>query len=267
MDTGKVSNPDGHLYRHLKNIRRKTMWEKLRNIIIYLILLGIGGFAGFFVFDRILMPAVIGSGKAYPIPNLIGLSIDDAERTAKSQEFRFKIIREEYSSTVPANRVLNQIPNAGSLAKKGRTIRVVVSKGGIKAIVPDVVGNFLRQAKITVEDSRLTVAKIETVFNDTVERNKVISIEPSPGETLDAGTGVKLTVSLGPEAATVSVPNLVGMDADEACKTITSLGLKWRKVKRRIPTIANNVVFKQEPQSGTLLYRGNIVTIMVNSLE
>ncbi|MCD6595586.1 hypothetical protein DRQ29_07565 [bacterium] len=243
------------------------MWEKLRNIIIYLLLLGIGVFAGFWVFDRVLMPVVIGSGKAYPIPNLVGLPTDDAEQIVASQEFRFKIIREEYSTTVPANRILNQIPNAESLAKKGRTIRVVISKGGIKAIVPDVVGELFRQAKIAIEDARLTVAEIETVFNDSIGKNKIISTEPACGETLAAGAGVKLIVSLGAETGTVAVPNLVGMNADEACKTINRLGLKWKKVKRRIPTIANDVVFKQEPRPGTLLYRGNAVTIMVNSLE
>ncbi len=243
------------------------MWAKLKNILLYILCILIGAFIGFVLFDRILMPAVVGSGKAYPIPNLVGLTADNAQVQADSEKFNLKIIREEFSATVPENRVLTQIPKAGSLAKKGRTIRVVISKGGIKAIVPDIVGKLLRQAKISIEDAGLQVNDVEEIFCDTIGIGEVIAIEPAAGETLAAGTGVKLLVSKGSEAGIVEVPNLVGMQAHEACKTLNEIGLKCIEVKRRIPTITDGEVFKQDPMPGVKLYRGNAVRIMVNWLD
>ncbi|MCD6417593.1 PASTA domain-containing protein [bacterium] len=227
----------------------------------------IGAVLGLIFFDRVAMPIVIGSGKAYPIPNLVGMTSEDARELALSQGFRFKISRQEFSSEVPANRVLSQIPKAQSLAKKRRTIRVVVSKGGIKAVVPDVRKRLLRQAKIAVEDARLVVGEVENQYSDSIPSGMVIDIIPSPGETLSAGASVKLIVSMGAESGLVTVPNLVGMQGDEACKTLHQIGLKCIPVKRRIPTITDGEVFKQDPPPGTALYRGNGVKIMVNNLR
>ena len=213
------------------------------------------------------MPAVVGSGKAYPIPDLVGMDVDEAKQFARERGFRFKVVREEFSSTVPANKIVNQIPRSGTLAKKGRTIRVVVSKGGLKAVVPDVVGKLYRQAEIALEDARLVVGEVESVFCDSVRQGFVISVSPPPGETLAAGDKVKLVISKGSQTGTVAVPNLVGMKVDDAIKTLDNIGLKVKIVPRRIPTIQDSMVFKQEPQPGTLLYRGNVVAIMVNYLE
>ena len=243
------------------------MLAKIKNIAIYLVLFFVGALIGFWLFDHVAMPIVIGSGKAYPVPNLIGMTSEAAEHEVLSKGFRFKITREEFSTSVPANRVLTQIPKATSLAKKNRTIRVVVSKGGIKAVVPDVSGKLLRQAQIALEASRLLVGEIEGRFSDSVKTGVVISTVPEPGDTLPAETAIKIIVSKGSETATVTVPNLVGMQSDEACKTLHALGLKCAKIKRRIPTIAEGEVFKQEPAPGIEVYRGNAVRIMVNELE
>ena len=243
------------------------MTDRLKNAAIYVAIFLVCALLGFLAFDRVLMPTVIGSGKAYPIPNLVGMDVDSAAQVAKQEGFRFKVVREEFSTLVPAHRIVNQIPQSGTLAKKGRTIRVVVSKGGLKAVVPNVVNKLLRQAELALEDARLVVGEVESVFCDSVQPGFVISVSPPPGETLAAGDKVKLVVSRGSETGTVAVPNLVGMKLDDALKTLDHIGLKAKIVRRRIPTIQDSMVFKQEPQQGTLLYRGNVVAIMVNFLE
>ncbi len=246
---------------------KSAILNKLKNIFVYLAIFAAGVFFGLLFFDRVAMPIVIGSGKAYSIPSLVGMTSEEARKTAISQGFKFKISSEEFSTTVPANRVLTQIPKTKSLAKKGRTIRVVVSKGGIKTIVPNVHKKLLRQAKIAIEDAKLVVGEVENQYSDSIPSDMVIDVIPASGETLAAGTSVKIIVSSGSEGSSITVPNLAGMQGDEACKTLNQLGLKCIPLKRRIPTIANGEVFKQDPPPGTKLYRGNGVRIMVNNLE
>ncbi len=243
------------------------MWGKVRNGLVYIALFSGGLLLGFWVFDRIAMPAIIGSGRAYPIPNLVGMTTENAENLAKLNGFRFKISRQEFSTLMPAGRIISQIPKAKSLAKKGRTIRVIVSKGSAITVVPDVCGKLLRQAQIAIEDAKLTVGNIERKYCDSITNGCVISVEPEPGETVAVGTSVNILVSLGKESGIVVVPNLVGMQADDACKTLSSSGLKCKIVKRRIPTIENGEVFKQDPMPGTKVYRGNVVLLMVNQLD
>jgi len=243
------------------------MMQKIKNAAIYAVIFLTCAFIGFLIFDRVAMPAMIGSGKAFPVPNLVGMTVEMAQREALANDFRFKIAGEEFSTIVPENRVLHQIPKAASPAKKNRTIRVVVSKGGLKTIVPDLKGVPLRQAQIELEKCGLIVADVEEQFSDSINQGTIIGTIPIPGETLSAGASVKIIVSKGSEMGIVLVPNLVGMQAVEACKTLHALGLKCAQVQRRIPTIANGEVFKQEPLPGTKVYRGNAVRIMVNYME
>ncbi len=239
----------------------------VKNALVYLAFALAGLVVGLWAFDRVLMPVVIGSGKAYPIPNLVGLPAEEAQRRAEEKGFRFKVVKEEYSLVVPAGMVMSQIPKAQSFAKKGRTIRVVVSKGGMVVEVPDVVGFLRRQAQIKLEGAGLKVGEVVEVYCDSVGVGRVAATDPAAGETVAVGTSVKLTISKGPESGIVEVPNLVGMKSDDACATLAQLGLKCVKVLRRIPTIADGEVFKQNPPPGTRLYRGNSVKIMVNKLE
>lgn len=245
----------------------RDLRNKITNASIYLSLFILGGLAGFAFFDSILMPAIIGSGKAFPIPNVVGLTAEDGKHLAEENGFRFKIVRDEFSTTILPNRIMSQIPKAGSFAKKGRTIRVVISKGIMQTIVPNVVGLQLRQAQMDIEAAKLLVDSIEQQYNDTIEAGRILAISPEVGETVAIGTRVVLIVSGGRESAMIAVPNLVGMNYSDACKILSSLGLRCMVVMRKIPTISSGEVFKQEPAPGTMLYRGNGVSIMVNEPE
>ncbi len=245
----------------------RDLKSRIMNLSLYLALFILGGFAGFTFFDLIFMPAIIGSGKAFPIPNVVGLTVEDGRHFAEQNGFRFKIVRDEFSTTIPPNHIMSQIPKAGSFAKKGRIIRVVVSKGMMQSIVPNVVGLQLRQAQMDIEAAKLIVDSIEQQYNDTIEAGRVLAISPEAGETVAIGTRVILVVSSGRENAMIAVPNLVGMNYSDACKVLASLGLRCIVVMRKIPTISSGEVFKQEPAPGTMLYRGKGVSIMVNEPE
>ncbi len=243
------------------------MFSKVKNILLYALFLGLGSILGIFFFDRVMVPFIIGSGKAFPIPNIVALSYEDARQITDRERFRLKVVREEFSSTVPENRILAQIPKAGSLAKKGRMIRVVVSKGGVRSIVPEIRGLVLRQAEISIEQMSLRIGEKTEVFDDSISEGKIISTEPAAGDTVPAGTEIRLYISKGSAEQMIEVPNLVGMKAQDAKITLERLGLVYDFQIRRIPSLSNGEVYKQSPPAGTQLMRGNVVLCIVNSFE
>ena len=68
---------------------------------------------------------------------------------------------------------------------------------------------------------------MEKVFenNEEVPAGNVISISPSPGEKLPAGSTVYLVVSNGPEVKTVVMPNLVGKTRWAAADQLEAMNL------------------------------------------
>lgn len=237
---------------------------KLWVLLAYFVALCIGGFFALIFFDKIVMPLVVGSGKAYEVPNLTGFPVEMAKSIAKSEGFDMVIIRHEYQPVTPPGRVLSQIPQAGSLAKKGRKIRVVVSSEPAKVAMPQICGQHIRTAQFLVEQAGLTIASIDTTTCDSLEPDFVYSTSPMAGESVRVGNLIHIVVCGISEKTLISTPNVMGMNYVAACRAIESHHLTPVIVWRKIPTIGEGAVFRQDPPAGTKLYPGNKVVILVN---
>ena len=78
------------------------------------------------------------------VPNVQGLTQGDAEVAIRAVQLEVGTITQGTSPTVPAGRVMDQDPPAGSYATKGTAVNLVISIGPTMVIVPDVVGNAPR---------------------------------------------------------------------------------------------------------------------------
>lgn len=78
-----------------------------------------------------LILAVNSGHKAVQIPNLVGLSLEEAQALAKKSNLKLEKQEERYDLEVPEGQIIEQIPKyqANYEIKKGTTIRVTVSKG------------------------------------------------------------------------------------------------------------------------------------------
>ena len=70
------------------------------------------------------------ASKTYPVPNLAGMTADQAQ-TAITQDGHFKMgeTKESYSSSVEQGKVMDQDPRASRQMPEGTTINIVISKG------------------------------------------------------------------------------------------------------------------------------------------
>lgn len=224
----------------------------------------VGSFFALWAFDEIIMPFVVGSGKAYEVPNLTGLPVETARSVAVSDGFDILIVKSEYQPVTPPGRVISQIPQGGSLAKKGRKIRVVVSGEPAKVAVPQILGEHIRNAQFRVEQAGLSVASIETTDCDSLEPDFVYSTLPMPGESVTVGSQITIVVCGVSEKTLITTPNVVGMNYIEAMRAIELVHLTPVISWRRIPTIGQGAVFRQDPPAGTRLHPWNKVVLLVN---
>ncbi|MDB4947933.1 MAG: hypothetical protein JWM27_582, partial [Gemmatimonadetes bacterium] len=88
--------------------------------------------------------------------------------------------------------------------------------------VPDVRGRTFAQAKGDAEDEGLTVAKGTTLSNPYVPAGHVLAQQPLPGQEVTRGAVVHLILSSGPVRR--HVPDLAGLDADEATALLARFG-------------------------------------------
>ena len=128
---------------------------------------------------------------------------------------------EEYSDDVPEGQVISQSIDPGSKVSKGTTVSYVVSRGPETeyVTVPGLGGRTEDEARQRLENAGLKVGTVSEAYSSTVGKGYVIDQTASPGSSVEEGTSVGFTVSLGPEQQ--EVPSGGGSDTGDGTDTGT----------------------------------------------
>jgi eukaryotic-like serine/threonine-protein kinase len=193
------------------------------------------------------------------VPNVTGQDRGTAEVLLEKEGL--DVALEPRPSAQPRDTVLEQDPIPGETVKEGSTVTLTVSSGPAIVQVPDVAGLPQKEATEALDEAGFVV-KPDFGFSDTVPEGRAISTEPAAGTSLATTNPVTLIVSRGSNK--VEVPDVVGLDAQEALSALNEAELAGTIVQREDEAAANQVV-GQSPGSGAMVKTGSQVTIFVSS--
>ncbi|MDI6716075.1 MAG: PBP1A family penicillin-binding protein [Actinomycetota bacterium] len=132
--------------------------------------------------------------------------------------------------------------------------------------IPSVVGLTEKEAK-EVLDKMHYGHSITYQTDDKVAKGIVIEQTPAGSEKAIQGTVIQLVVSAGSKNQKIKVPDVIGSSESEAKQQIINLGLKVVDVTAS-PYLSDedkqDKVVYQDPDPGTVLPYGQVVTIYVN---
>lgn len=205
--------------------------------------------------------------KEVEMPNIVGLTKDEAQQKVESAKLKFVVSSEEYNTDVEENYIISQEPTyveGYNRVKEGSEVKVVVSKGTEKTKVPKVVGMSKDDAIEAIENAKLK-AEIVEESSKKVQEGYVINQETDANTEVNAGETVKIHVSTGTEKATV--PGVVGKSQDEAKKMLQDLGFVVTVTTSEDNSKDNGVVLKQSLDEGKSVDKGSAITITVNTYE
>lgn len=233
-------------------------------VLMFLIIL----FVLFVLFDWVIMPLMIRHGRECTVPTVVGMSLEDARDFLKMSKLKIEVISEEVNAQRPVGTVLIQNPETGKIVKKGRKVKVIISKGGENVEIPDLAGISLRQAGLTLSQKGLEVGDINWVISDSLPENVIVSTIPLAGSIVPERMSVNLLVSQGKLYDVVMMPKLIGKNLEQAQRIADSLKLEIEKIKYlyREDLLPGTVIY-QTPQSGTKLRAWSSITLEVSSTE
>jgi len=200
----------------------------------------------------------------YKVPNLVGLTPEEAVIVLNNNNFILGTIEENCSSTIPEGIILGQDPLAGTQSPPGSSVNIIISSGPCPVgVVPYLIGLPLSSAQTEIIAVGLTVGDITYQCNNVVPENSVISQNPSPGIELPLGSPVDLIVSTGP--CPVTVPNVVGMLIDDADDALVNVGLYTGTIQEQCSdTIPKDRIISQNPSAGEQIPYGSFVDIIIS---
>ena len=130
--------------------------------------------------------------------------------------------------------------------------------------VPNVEGKTLNQATSEIENAKLMLGEVTYEYSDTVAANTVIKQDPRAGSTQEEGSKINLVLSQGAEQ--VVVPDLTGMNANDARAELQKLGLKYESGEAEYSdTVKENRVVRQSPEAGKSVEKGSTVTYYLSA--
>lgn len=161
---------------------------------------------------------VVGSGaKTSEVPSVTGKSEAEARVALENEGFQVTVTTEASESVTKGN-VISQNPAGGSNLARGSQVSIVVSSGAGEGavLVPDLRNLDEMTAKATLTQAGLKFSNVYEEHNDTVPLGLVCNQSFSPGLSVDAGTSIDFTLSLGPEIATYACNYTLNAPADYA---------------------------------------------------
>ncbi len=190
---------------------------------------------------------ILGRPKTRAVPNLVGISKDDAiTQIEQSNYFKVGNVKEEYSSDIAVGKVSDQDPDEGNSAKQGTSINLWISKGPApekSVTVPDLKGLSPTEADAALSRVGLIGQAGDSVNSDDVEVGKIAAQTPAKDTTTKAGSTVTYQLSKGPES--VEVPNVIGWSQTNAVDTLREAGFTVVVNSEENDSVDAGVVFYQ----------------------
>jgi len=219
-------------------------------------------------------------GREVNVPDLAGMSVEQARATLNLSELFLETTSERYDERVPKGHVQSQDPLAGATIKKNRKVRVSISLGPLAVTIPDLRGQTVRSARLTLQKEGMLVGYLTSTHEDEIGSDVVMAQHPLPPDP-SAGPGseqppepviasggrptMDLLVSRGRPQPVYVMPDLADRRLSEVTEFAKRVGLRIGAVRReRSEEKRPGTIIKQYPEAGYPVGRQAIISLVVS---
>jgi beta-lactam-binding protein with PASTA domain len=208
---------------------------------------------------------IIKSEDTVIVPDLEGKDVVYALELLTELELNTKVKGSEYATDIPKNHVVFQQPQPGSEIKKGRDVKIIISKGPKTVSMPNLNTLSIQQANIILEENDMCQGDLSRTYSTEIEKDGIIAQVPAAGSVISRGTCVDLLVSKGPRPVAFEMPELAGLTLEDALQSIEKIKLNIGKLKSAYQKgKPRNIIVEQEPVSGQRVIIGSPVSLLIN---
>ncbi len=233
------------------------------------VILGVIGVIAVVAVAAVALFSIFGSGtQTKPVPNLIGLTQEQAIKAIEDNGFEVGKVEQGYTSAQDPGLVYEQNPLATRAMPEGSSIDIRVSKGEApaeKVTVPDLTNLPEDQVEDELAKYNLKGRKGEDQESDSIEKGRVCAQDTPEGTEVNVGETITYHISSG--ASTAVIPNVVGDYYEDAQERLSSSDGEFdvKVVWDYSNTVAEGNVISVDPAAGNTAEVGSTVTITVSS--
>jgi serine/threonine-protein kinase len=208
---------------------------------------------------------IIKSEDTVIVPDLKGKDVVYALELLTDLELNTKVKGSEYTTDIPKNYVVFQEPQAGAEIKKGRDVKIILSKGPQTISMPNLLALSVQQANIILDENGICQGELSSTYSKKVEKYHIIAQVPSQGTMISRGGCADLLISKGVQPRAFKMPDLVGLSLEDALQSIENVKLVIGEIKSAYQkNKPRNIIVKQTPTSGYRVITASPVSLLIN---
>jgi len=227
----------------------KNNWI-LKNIIAAAVLVAV-----LVILASVGLKAITRHGQTVTAPDFTNLTVQEARELASASHVGVKVVDSVFVRRLGAGVVYRQQPKAGATVKKGRSIFLTINSViPRKVVMPNLYGYSVIEARAELQNRGLNLGKlnyVKDIATNNVLKQTIGSKEVKAGDLVVSGSTINLTVGLGSEETSTTVPRLIGMKYVRAQDALHDRYLNVGRVRfdediRTYADSVNAVVYKQD---------------------
>src|SRR3954470_16526544 len=207
-------------------------------------------------------------GGEVKVPKIIGMTPEAAGALLSDRGLIMDMQDRFYSPEIAEGKIMSQAPSPEAVVRRAYRVRVAVSLGPQRALIPDLIGKSGRTAEISVQRRGLEVGTVAVLHLPDFPPDQVVAQSPAPNANTMTSPKVSLLVSAPADDESYVMPNFVGVHLADASHAISEVGLRIGKIEGLDSTSAGNpssslIIARQAPAPGARVSPGMTVTLEV----
>ncbi len=262
-DTGTVALEAGMDKTAINGKKKKKLDKEDKRavvaaIITSLLIVGLlSVFAAKLIFPEFSILSMFGFGQSseVEVPDLLTLTVEEAQKKLEGTNFTLKVKEEPEDSDQEEGTIIEQYPKGGRMVKGKHEIEVTLSNGegapgsGATFELDDYTSMEYREAELKLEDLGLE-AVLDWEESSSVAEGYVIRQSPNEGTKVKKGDKITLVVSQAAETEDAIVPNLIGMTQEQAKRELEKRNLTLGTISHENSSEKKGIVISQSIDGG-----------------
>jgi eukaryotic-like serine/threonine-protein kinase len=226
-------------------------------VALFMAMAGIGAY--------VALTLVIRGEDTVVVPDLVGKDVLYGLQILSDLGLNTRVKGTVYHDQVPKNHVIDQDPDAGAAIKRGRDVKIRVSRGPETISMPNLVGLSLQQSRILLTENGLCQGVLSSMVSPRFDAGQIMAQYPPTGKIVSRNTCADLLISRGAASPVFSMVDLSGFALASAIRRLEQMQLAVGSIRivRRVDAPLETIV-DQSPPAGYRVMPGNRVDLTVN---
>ncbi len=197
------------------------------------------------------------------VPSLVGRTVNEATAALADRDLALRVEENKRpDDKIEVGKVMQQEPEAGVTSRRQRTVRVWISSGPKRTIVPPLVGQNERAAQSSLQQQGVVVSSVSEFRSSDYPADVVVAQDPA---ATSRAPEVSILLNRGELSATYVMPDVIGVDGERAADALRRQGFRVSIVGTQpYPGVPPGTVVRQQPAGGFRVGGSDAISLEVS---